>query len=370
MARTKAARPEQPQEEPNRTPSKVPPTALMKSPPQAQELSHEDRASLKDFLERSDKPFSVTTVNPKKRKRSAADTALRIETDLFVPRLSVAYEIQPATNWDSLKRYKRVAVGNESIALGECILVKHDMSQDDPRIDSLGQWKAKVLEVRALDPEHVYIRVAWLNRPEDLAGGRQPHHGKNELIPTNQLDIIDAMTVNGGLNLFEWDDSNDESPMPGIDEYFWRQTYDYANTKTFSAQKLRKFCRDRKPQNPDEMILQCESPKCRKWMHVDCIVKDAVQRANRGTAREGKAVKIKKRASVASVSLDPTPPATAMAQEGAYTAEFLVRGSPNGPDDTPSEVTQIVVTDAEGEQRTEHVTCLFCREPIEPAISV
>ena len=109
MARTKAARPEQPQEEPNRTPSKVPPTALMKSPPQAQELSHEDRASLKDFLERSDKPFSVTTVNPKKRKRSAADTALRIETDLFVPRLSVAYEIQPATNWDSLKRYKRVA---------------------------------------------------------------------------------------------------------------------------------------------------------------------------------------------------------------------------------------------------------------------
>ncbi len=55
--------------------------------------------------------------------------------------------------------------------------------------------EAKVLEVRALDPEHVYIRVAWLNRPEDLAGGRQPHHGKNELIPTNQLDIIDAMVT-------------------------------------------------------------------------------------------------------------------------------------------------------------------------------
>ncbi|KAK0947655.1 hypothetical protein LTR29_000912 [Friedmanniomyces endolithicus] len=367
MARTKATRPKQPQDQPICTPSKVPPTALMKSHPQAQELSHQDRASLKDFLERSDKPFSVTTINPRKRKRSGVDTALRAETDLFVPRLSVAYEIQPATNWDSLKRYKKFAVGSESIAVGECILVKHDMSQDDPRVDPLGQWKARVLEVRALDSEHVYIRVAWLNRPEDLVGGRQPHHGKNELIPTNQLDIIDAMTVNGGLDLVQWDESNDENSMPGIDEYFWRQTYDYANTKTFS--KLPKMCRDRKPQNPDEMILQCESQKCRKWMHVDCIVKDAVQRANRETARKGKAVKIKKRASVASFALEPTPPATAIAQEDGYTAEFFVRGSPDGPDDTPSEVTKIVVTDAEGEQRTEHVTCFFCHEPIESTIS-
>ena len=45
-------------------------------------------------------------------------------------------------------------------------------------MDFSGQWKAKVLEVRALDSEHVYIRVAWLNRPEDLQGGRKAYHGK------------------------------------------------------------------------------------------------------------------------------------------------------------------------------------------------
>ena len=103
-------------------------------------------------------------------------------------------------------------MGSESIAVGQCILVKHDDS-DDAKIDVAAQWKAKVLEVRALDSEHVYIRVAWLNRPEDLDSGRKPHHGKNELIPTNQMDIIDAMAVNGSVDVVYWDDKDDDSPL-------------------------------------------------------------------------------------------------------------------------------------------------------------
>jgi hypothetical protein len=63
-----------------------------------------------------------------------------------------------------------------------------------------------VLEVRALDPEHVYIRVAWLNRPEDLHIGRKAYHGKNELIPTNQMDVIEATAVNGSVEVVEWDE--------------------------------------------------------------------------------------------------------------------------------------------------------------------
>ncbi|TKA83772.1 hypothetical protein B0A55_00002 [Friedmanniomyces simplex] len=364
----------------NGTPPRSPPAApQVRSPPQAQELSHEDRASLKEFLENSDKPFSVTTIPPsRKRKRPGTDPAVRTEGDLFETRLTVDYEIKPTTNWDSMKRYKKFTVGTESIALGEYIMVKHDLSQD-PRIDPSAQWKAKVLEVRALDPEHVYIRVAWLNRPEDLDGGRQPHHGKNELIPTNQLDIIDAMTINGRLDLYAWDEKDDDSPMPGIGEYYWRQTYDFANTKTFS--KLLEICQDRKPQNPDQMILQCEAPKCRKWMHVDCIINDAVQRASPGAAaaarRKGKAVtttttrtKKKQKKSAGSVALlEPTPPAIAIAQKDAYTAEFFVKGSPNGSDETPSRETKIVVTDGEGGRRKENVRCLFCRESIEPSVA-
>jgi len=115
-------------------------------------------------------------------------------------------------------------------------LVKHDDTAD-PKIDTASQWKAKVLEVRALDPEHVYIRLSWLNRPEDLDGGRKSYHGKNELVPTNQMDIIDAMAVNGALSVKHWDEmaDDDETSMPEEDQYFWRQTFDFANTKTFSV---------------------------------------------------------------------------------------------------------------------------------------
>jgi hypothetical protein len=82
-------------------------------------------------------------------------------------------------------------VGCGSIATGEFILVKHD-GTDDFAVDSSSDWKAKVLEERALDEEHVYIRVSWLNRPEDLAGGRRDYHGKNELVPTVGLHTFNT----------------------------------------------------------------------------------------------------------------------------------------------------------------------------------
>jgi len=123
---------------------------------------------------------------------------------------------------------------SESTSVGDCVLVEHG-DTSDPNIDPAEQWKAKVLEVRALDTSHVYLRVAWLNRPEDLDAGRKAYHGKNELIPSNQMDIIDAMTVNGRLDVQHWDDADEESTIVDEDAYFWRQTYDFANTKTFSV---------------------------------------------------------------------------------------------------------------------------------------
>ena len=154
--------------------------------------------------------------------------------------------------------------------------MKHDDSED-AKIDVAAQWKAKVLEVRALDTEHVYIRVAWLNRPEDLGTGRKPYHGKNELIPTNEMDVIDAMAVNGSLEIFHWDEKDEDIALMNDEQYFWRYSYDFANTKTFS--ELRKMCIDSAPQNPDEVILQCGSAECRKWQHVKCITETAVQSA-------------------------------------------------------------------------------------------
>lgn len=51
------------------------------------------------------------------------------------------------------------------------------------------------------------------------------------------MDVIDAMAVNGALRVKHWDEmaDDDESSVPEEDEFFWRQTYDFTNTKTFSV---------------------------------------------------------------------------------------------------------------------------------------
>src|SRR5256714_1160403 len=66
-------------------------------------------------------------------------------------------------------------------------------------------WVAKVLEVRAKDDQHVYLRVFWLYWPDELPNKRQSYHGGNELIMSNAMDIVDAMTVAGPAAVTHWD---------------------------------------------------------------------------------------------------------------------------------------------------------------------
>jgi hypothetical protein len=211
-------------------------------------ISENDRVRLLDRLNSTDPPFRVNTV-PLSLKRKRSGTSLEIQENLFEDRLAVMYKVEPKKDWEHLRQYKRFTgkkgiavdktsghapvlidggvVGSESIAKGDFILVSHTITKDLV-FDSLLDWKAEVLEVRALDKEHVYVRVNWLNRPEDLEGGRQDHHGKNELVPTNHMDVINAQAVNGTFELTHYDHSeNDEQRDAfGTDKYFWRETFE------------------------------------------------------------------------------------------------------------------------------------------------
>jgi hypothetical protein len=84
--------------------------------------------------------------------------------------------------------------------------------------------------------EYVYVRAGWLNRPEDLKGGRLDHYGKHELVPTNQMDFIDAQAVNGTFELIHYEqlEDYDWKNASGKDKYFWRQTFDFI-TKSLSV---------------------------------------------------------------------------------------------------------------------------------------
>lgn len=123
-------------------------------------------------------------------------------------------------------------MSDETFALHQYVFVNHsgiehgaDLSEADAKMF----WVARVLEIRAVDPEHVYLRVFWSYWPDELPGGAQPYHGKNELIASNHMEIIDAMTVAGKANVQHWLENDEDDNPPDL---FWRQTYDFFTKKT------------------------------------------------------------------------------------------------------------------------------------------
>ena len=64
--------------------------------------------------------------------------------------------------------------------------------------------------------------------PQDIPGGRKSYHGKSELIASNHMDIIDAMTVAGKAEVTRFEEKDDEPTVPDL---YWRQTYDTVTNK-------------------------------------------------------------------------------------------------------------------------------------------
>lgn len=123
-------------------------------------------------------------------------------------------------------------IGNQSYTCGDCVFV-------NPRSDSGWDWKAQVHEIRAADEHHVFLRCTWLENPEELPEevlSTPSYHGKFELVPSNKMDIIDALTVIGPLEIAYWEESNEDADMPADGGYYWRQTYNH-DTKVLSVSK-------------------------------------------------------------------------------------------------------------------------------------
>ena len=118
---------------------------------------------------------------------------------------------------------------SDPMTIGDVVLVNNDDGVATGEIDIFKQWKAHVLEIRAQDPQHVYLRVFWIYDPNELPGARRPYHGLHELVPSNDMAIIDAMTINGPVSVKKWNEyDDDDEPYTGTDAnpgFFWRQTY-------------------------------------------------------------------------------------------------------------------------------------------------
>ena len=63
------------------------------------------------------------------------------------------------------------------------------------------------------------------------------------------------------------------------------------------------------------------------------------------------------------VSVDS--PVVAKAVKGSVTAEVFIKGEPRFAEVKPALNTEIVITDANGEQHSVELNCLFCGKPVD-----
>ena len=91
-----------------------------------------------------------------------------------------------------------------------------------------------MLGIRAQQRWDVWVRVLWYYRPEELPTGRQPYHGKKEIIKSSAEDFISVHTVAGHASVTHWKEIDDDNDVEGISGLFWRQTFD-PYTKTSSV---------------------------------------------------------------------------------------------------------------------------------------
>lgn len=162
-----------------------------------------------------------------------------------------------------------------SFCVDDFVYIKANEQEDpDPNAPIQG-WVGKVLEVRAGNESHVYLRIYWMYRPEDLPGGRQPYHAKKELIASNDMMVIDAQAVDGKASVAHWVEDKDLTVL-SEHQLLWRQTFDIRSPRKVLSE-LPKHCIDQKPCNPDELLIQCDS--CEKWLHGPCLEQEAVRGA-------------------------------------------------------------------------------------------
>ncbi|KAI4202479.1 MAG: hypothetical protein LQ350_002562 [Teloschistes chrysophthalmus] len=144
------------------------------------------------------------------------------------PTMTPVISIQPESIWNALKKYRNFMMNGGHFSVHEyaMFLRRQPLLPKEPYTpNSNGEIPCigRILEIRAKDPQHVYVRVYWLYRPEDLSEGRQMHHGKYELIATNHMEIVDALRCMSLVEIIYL--AHDIEPPQN--RVYWRQHYNF-----------------------------------------------------------------------------------------------------------------------------------------------
>ncbi|KAK4116476.1 hypothetical protein N656DRAFT_794782 [Canariomyces notabilis] len=266
---------------------------------------------------RAECPFTIKIVDPrekdqKKKKRRRTENGeeedpgqkVNLQMSPFAPcgkfktheTMDLHYQVDPAKKWTDMTRYNSFVLNGVKYFSEGFIYVANDSSierqkavnNNEPmqlRKKSDDDWVARILEIRASDEHHVYARIYWMYWPDELpqgthdgkktVQGRQPYHGLNELIASNHMDIINVVSVTSQAQVKQWYEENDEEIQNAL---YWRQAFD---VRTYELSSVELVCSCNTPANPDKMLVGCTTESCKKWMHEQCILDDALRSAYR-----------------------------------------------------------------------------------------
>ncbi|KAL2408081.1 hypothetical protein ABEF95_016246 [Exophiala dermatitidis] len=244
--------------------------------------------------------FTVQCPARRKHGKAAATDDVYIERDAppEAPDLSIEFAVRPGKKWASLDRFRNAKFKNPLVVVyttGQVVYInRHNPVPPPPPADATDDeklqydkenfWVGLIAEFRAESHAKVYARVWWFYWPEELPMGRQPYHGKQELILSNYTDIIEAHAIACHAEVSFWDE-NDDSNQLVLQERYWRQTLDVTKlgpkpSKSLNAlSKLRTFCICGGYDNPNVEMYQCRSASCGMWNHDACLVNEIERRA-------------------------------------------------------------------------------------------
>ncbi|KIW83294.1 hypothetical protein Z517_02539 [Fonsecaea pedrosoi CBS 271.37] len=211
--------------------------------------------------------------------------------------LTVGYTVEPGSKWESAKRYHTAQFQGRDLRyhVGQYVYINnkeivpaplHADATEDEKLayDKKNCWVGLLAEFKAVDGEEVFARVYWLYWPDELPMGRQPYHGRRELVLSNHVEIIEAQSLVSLADVSHWDET-DDSNKNMLGERYWRQILDVTKLGTQphrslrSLSQLRKFCICKGYDSPEQEMFQCPDKDCGTWNHEACLIDNMEQRA-------------------------------------------------------------------------------------------
>ncbi|ESZ95850.1 hypothetical protein SBOR_3792 [Sclerotinia borealis F-4128] len=198
--------------------------------------------------------------------------------------LNQHYTVLPNAEWAAMRKYNNFIIQGETFKSNQVVFVKGKTEAGTQPKDF---WVARILQVRAIDPQHVYALIAWMYWPDELpatakavdeasgTSGQRKYHGNLELIASNYLDVVDVLSFAGKVDIEYLSEGIVDGALPEPKNFYWRQTFCRATQR---LSDLPAYCICKSHYNPDihEYELICDNGTCQNMYHSECLVDDAL----------------------------------------------------------------------------------------------